>query len=378
MNLAIFTRGIFPDKIGGQEIYCYLLLKNSIKLKYKTTIFSFGSLKISKKNVKIFSLKSLNFPIIRFLFKTLMYFISFIKNHKKLKTHIIHANGVISEGLAAILIKKILKIPVIITLHGGGIYNFARKIPFLVKFILKNTDRIIAINKFLQIRAKQYTIKKIDLIPNFIDSKKFRRSNEQRIIDFKKVNGLNNKIIVLIVSRLVSTKGIGNLILAIQELAKKYSNICLQIIGDGPQKRKLIKFAKKHRIKDKVFFLGKISNDKLPIYYSACDLFVLPSLYEGQPTVILEAMACEAPIIATAVGGVQELIKHEFNGFLIPKNDYLALKNNINTLISRPELRREMGKNSRKIIENKFDSKKIFKKIHKIYVSTIKMFYHRK
>ena len=207
-----------------------------------------------------------------------------------------------------------LKIPVVITLHGGGIYNFAKRHPFMVKYILKHTDRIIAINKFLKTSVKKYTTKEIDLIPNFIDSNKFRKQNEQSIINFKNKYKLNDKIIVLIVSRLVTTKGIHNLILAIRELAKKYPNICLQIIGDGPQKRKLIRFVKNQRLKDKVYFLGKISNDQLPIFYSACDLFVLPSLYEGQPTVILEAMACEAPIIATAVGGIQELIKPGFNG----------------------------------------------------------------
>ncbi|MFX1453184.1 MAG: glycosyltransferase family 4 protein [Promethearchaeota archaeon] len=374
MNLAIIIRGILPEKIGGQEIYGFIILKNLIQTKCRVVVYTLGISKIVKKNYKIFSFKPLNFYFFRFPFKTLMYILSFLKHQKQSKIQIIHANGVISEGLAAILIKKILKIPVLITLHGGGIYSFANRFPFIVKFILKHSDRIIAINKFLQIKAKQYTTNRIDLIPNFIDSNKFRRKNKQSIIDFKKKYDLNDKIIILIVSRLVTTKGIDNLILAIRELVKSYPNICLQIIGEGPQKKKLIKFANKHGLKDKVFFLGKISNDKLPIYYSACDVFVLPSLYEGQPTVLLEAMACEAPIIATAVGGVKELIKHKFNGLLIPKNDYLTLSKNINRLISNPDLKTRMGKNGRQIIEDQYESTKNFKKIYEIYLSIIQQF----
>lgn len=375
MNLAIFIRGIYPEKIGGQEVYGFLLLKNLTKLQDKVTIFTFGSLKILKKMFRIYSLKPINIPFIRFPFKILFFIISFFKHQKKLKIQIIHANGAISEGMAAVLIKKLLKIPVIVTLHGGDIYSFAKKFPFMVKYILNHADRVIAIDNFIKTLANQYTSRRIDKISNFIDLKKFKKVNETSIIEFKKKYNLTDKIMVLIVSRLVSTKGINNLIYLIRDLSKKYVNICLMIIGEGPERKNLMKLASSFRIRDKVIFSGKISNEELPIYYSACDIFIFPSLYEGQPMVILEAMACEAPIISYNVGGIPELIKNGYNGVLIPKNNYSALKDGIDHLISNTDLGRKMGKNGRKMIEKKFDSITNFRKIYHLYRLTLKSIY---
>ncbi|MHA1298617.1 MAG: glycosyltransferase family 4 protein [Candidatus Helarchaeota archaeon] len=372
MNLALLIRGLFPEKVGGQEIYGYLLLKNLIKLNQNLIVFTLGTLKINKKRLKIKSLRLLNIPVVRFLYKSLWYFFSFLRVHKNLNINLVHTNGTISEGFAALLIKKLFGVPIVTTLHGGGIYSFAKKLPFLVKSILKNSDSVIAINNYLKHLANQYFSNKIEIIPNFIDSKKFMRVNEDSIIELKKKYELTDDIFILSVARLVPTKNIRTLIRIIQKITKTHPNVFLMIIGDGPEKNKLMKLAKSLKLEEKVRFLGKISNERLPLYYSACDIFALPSLYEGQPTVILEAMACEAPIISYSVGGISELIKQGYNGFLVPKNDDEMLKNKIIELISNQELRKNMGKNSRRIIEDKFDSTKNSKKIFKIYLKTVK------
>ena len=378
MNLALFIRGLFPGRIGGQEIYGYMILKNFIKLNHKIALFCSGSFKIYDKQVTLFSYRPMNTAILQFVYKVLWYLLIFIKYRKKLKIQLIHANGVISEGMAAVLIKKILKIPVVITLHGGGIYKFAEKFPFIVKYILNHSDRVIAINNYIKKLAKRYTSKKIYVIPNFIDSKIFTRASQAEIIKFKEKCKLNDKIILLIVARLVPKKGISYLIHAIRQLAEKYPNICLMIIGNGPQKKYFEKLVNSLDLKELILFLGRISNKNLAIYYSICDIFVLPSLFEGQPTVILEAMACEAPIIGTKTGGIPELIKSGYNGLIIPKKNLSALIEGIDTLLSNPDLRETMRKNSRKIIEEKYDSTKNFRKIYELYLSAMKSFYNER
>ncbi|MHA1377724.1 MAG: glycosyltransferase family 4 protein [Candidatus Helarchaeota archaeon] len=378
MNLVLFIRGLFPERIGGQEIYGFLLTKRLIELKQNVTVIMPGSLKINKRGLRIISFARLNIPIIKFFLKLFFYIFIFFRFYKKLKFQLIHANGAIAEGLAAILVKKILDIPVIITLHGGGIYSFAKKFPFIVRFILDKADRIIAINKYLKYMAKQYVLKNIDVLPNFVDTKTFRRKNKNFIIEFKRKFGITDEIIMLMVSRLVSTKGIDVVIRLFSQINREFPFTRLMIIGEGPEKKNLIKLTKNLKLKDKILFLGKISNENLPIYYSACDLFILPSSYEGQPTVILEAMACESPIISYSVGGIPELIKSGVNGFLAPKNDVATLKSKIIELISNPRLRAEMGKNGRNIIEHKFDSTINSKKILTIYLSILKEYYDKR
>ena len=179
---------------------------------------------------------------------------------------------------------------------------------WLNKLIVKNSSQIIVPSNYLEDLVANWDIdsKNIKVIYNKIDdSFKCSLTKEQA----KKKLDLEGKII-LSVGRLVNWKCFDELIKLMPELINKNKNTKLLIIGDGPDKAKLNKLINDLNIVDNVKILGKINHKNLPVYYRACDLFVLNSEYEGYSHVLLEAAKIGCKIIAKDIGGNKEFKKN--------------------------------------------------------------------
>ncbi|MDI6807244.1 MAG: glycosyltransferase family 4 protein, partial [Candidatus Aenigmarchaeota archaeon] len=151
---------------------------------------------------------------------------------------------------------------------------------------------------------------------------------------------------------------------------KESYRIKLIIVGKDKTYEKYLEYLiDKYKVRKKVELLGKIPFFKLPEFYSAADLFVLPSLSEGLPKVVLEALACGTPIVATAVSGIPEIIEHEKTGLLVPPTDYLALVNAIKYAIENENGMKKMAKRGRKFIIKNFSWKKAAHTSIEIYKS---------
>jgi len=160
------------------------------------------------------------------------------------------------------------------------------------------------------------------------------------------------EITILFVGRLVWYKGIRYLLEAYGKLEKEMSNIGLVLLGDGPMMEECRDFVKRYNLKN-VFFQGFIHQKDLPIYYTASDIFVLPSLSETWGIVINEAMEFGLPIITTnRVGAAYDLVKEGINGFIIPAGNTYALYNALKKLCMDKQLRKKMGENSLMLIKN--------------------------
>jgi glycosyltransferase involved in cell wall biosynthesis len=112
-------------------------------------------------------------------------------------------------------------------------------------------------------------------------------------------------------------------------------------------------------IQQEVHFLGHVDHAELPGWYASADLFVLPSRMESFPLVLLEAMASGLPVVATAVGGVPELVVHGETGLLVPPNDPLALAQAINSLLDDPEGMKSMGARGRDTVRERYTWDKV-------------------
>ena len=128
--------------------------------------------------------------------------------------------------------------------------------------------------------------------------------------------GKDEKIIIF-VGALRPVKGVRYLIEAMKVIIDENRTTKLFIIGDGVERESLERLVEKLGLGDHVNFIGKVPNERVPEYMIASDVFVLPSLSEGFPVTILEAMASGLPIVATNVGGLPEIIKENENGFLV-------------------------------------------------------------
>lgn len=234
--------------------------------------------------------------------------------------------------------------------------NYIKRIMALILEAVSysQADQIIVTSS----KDKEYIIKKymidktkIEVIPNGIDTDLFKVSPE-----IKKIPGR-----ILFVGRLIKQK---NLFLLLESL-KNIKDVNLLIIGEGHLKEALLLKAKEYKIN--ITFEDRKGNDELPVEYNKAEIFILPSLFEGNPKVILEAMACGTATIGTDVTGIREIIRDKDNG-LLSKADAVDLSNRIKLLLSDGNYRDKIGYNASKFIINNFSLKNtITKEIGLLY-----------
>lgn len=174
---------------------------------------------------------------------------------------------------------------------------------------------------------------------------------------------------VLACGRLVSPKRL-DIFLKAFALAREFSpRLRASIVGDGPLRDDLITFAKQLNIQDHITFV--VGTDKVADYYRKAHVFVLASDYEGTPNVVLEAMACGLPVIATAVGGVKELVRHEKTGYLVPTGDFKQIADHVVTLAGSSELREQQGKIARSIVEEEYCLSSLGDRLLELYATIL-------
>lgn len=178
---------------------------------------------------------------------------------------------------------------------------------------------------------------KITIIPNYVDTELFRPMNVE------KVPGR-----LIFVGRLVEQKNLLNLFKVLNDLP----DVELILVGKGPLKGKLEEYARTHGTR--AIFQGRVPNDRLPPLINTAQAFVLPSLYEGNPKALLEAMACGLPVIATPVEGNQEVVSHQVNGYLSSGTGPEAIRKAIIEVLSDANLRETFGRQARAFIEENY------------------------
>jgi len=274
--------------------------------------------------------------------------------------------------------KKLRDTPLIITPHfhppwsmwGGESRKRLRKIydRLFGKSVIHAPDIVICHSKNEQELLSNFSLpeEKIRIVPAGIDFNRFQTvPSPDYFRDFYNITGR----IVLFVGRLASNKGLEHLMDAMPQIISQFKDTKLVLIGEDEGERKMLEErAEKLGIKNRVVFPGYITDDELfKSAYSACDVFVLPSEYEAFGLVLLEAMACEKPCVATNVGGVPEVIEKGKTGVLVEygKSDQLA--NAIIDLLGDDSKRKNMGRAGRERVKVNFIWPKIVDKLEEIY-----------
>jgi N-acetyl-alpha-D-glucosaminyl L-malate synthase BshA len=303
-------------------------------------------------------------------------FLSVMLNYKKItkgsRPQIIHAHTATPSGFIAMLLKVIFRIPVVISLRGSDINiypNQSKSIKLLTKYVIRRADAVTAVSKQLARKAIELGVfnKKISVVYNGCNVDIFKYNMERRNKIRSEYKLLFNDIILLFIGNLTKGKGIYNLIEIFKKISKTNKNIYLFIIGEGEEKNNLIKIIKQHQINEKVILLNGCSHESVADWMSASDIFVMLSKKEGLPNVILEAMACERPVVAGKVGGIPEIIEEEKYGTLVNLDDPITIEKKIEELIWKPEKRARMGRESRERIKTNFSWSETANKMMEIY-----------
>jgi glycosyltransferase involved in cell wall biosynthesis len=147
-------------------------------------------------------------------------------------------------------------------------------------------------------------------------------------------------------------KGVEALLFVIAELVKKYPSTIFEVLGDGPEDKKLKELTHKLNIEPNVKFRGRVSEKDSHIIFARSTIFVLNTNYEGLPHSVLNAMRAGLPVITTSVGGNVEVVKDGESGLLVPYNDRLAWFNAVDRLLGDEALQTKFTANSLKTLEN--------------------------
>lgn len=181
----------------------------------------------------------------------------------------------------------------------------------LEKFCLDRCDKIIVLSGYMKdevIKIHNIPGDKIRVIPGGVDTGKFRPAFSKAGIR-EKLSLPKNKFIMLSIRRLVKRTGMAELIIAARPLIERDDNAILLIAGDGPRKTEVENLITKFNLTAKIILTGFVSEDALPFYYQASDLFVMPTQeLEGFGLVILEALSSGLPVLATPIGGIPEIL----------------------------------------------------------------------
>jgi glycosyltransferase involved in cell wall biosynthesis len=192
-------------------------------------------------------------------------------------------------------------------------------------------------------------------------------SSEEAEAIIKRLGIAKNETLVLSVGRLSREKAHVDLIAAFKHLPENYSDTksTIVIVGDGPERAGLAALASSFHKIGKVIFVGQVSN--VQPYYAAADVVVLPSHSEGSPYVLLEAMAAKVPIVATAVGGVPEMVENEETALLVPARDPGAMAAAIGRILSDAELAHKLSANASTLVATRYSPETYVRSLLEIY-----------
>ena len=340
MKIALL--GQFPPHFGGFWVHIHTLSKELIKQGHEVYVITYPHNNLKDiDGIHVIGTKGFNIPGIRGLMFKINAKKALINLLKEEDIDIIHGHYLFPAGAAATEVGSKHNIKTYVTAHGSDMFEMYKKQSFMrpfIKKVLKKSDVVFAVSNALKQEILSTNVSGIEaktrLYWNSVDINKFSKDNKNLLEN-------HGKPIVLFVGNIIKRKNV-NLILE----AKKQSNVDYEvvIVGDGPLLNDLKNKVEKENIPD-VRFLG--SRNDVENIIPGCDVLVLPSFSESFGLVLIEALACEKPVIGSNVGGISEIITDDV-GLLIDSNDSSTLASAIDKIIGDDEFRQNLASNARK------------------------------
>jgi len=242
--------------------------------------------------------------------------------------------------------------PFLVSTWGRDVFDFPKQSIVhrkLLEYVLGKADILTATSKMLNQETRKYISKKsnVHTIPFGVDLRRFKplkRTGEKPLV-------------IGIVKKLEKKYGIRYLIEAFAQVEKNHHSLKLWIVGTGSQDGLLKRLVHRLNLEDNVVFWGFINNHKIPKILNEMDIFVVPSIEPSETfgVAAVEAAACGLPVIASNIGGLPEVVIDGETGFLIPPKEPQEIVEKLILLIQNKELRKQMGKESRKFVESNYN-----------------------
>lgn len=384
MKVVMLSRVVFPyHGYGGMQKYVYFLSKYLIDCGIDVEIVSSQvnnkSMKATYANINytllppkdifggdIYSRVSTPIKYRRFAINAALYL-------RKRKFDVLHSYG--STSLYYLFLPK--RSPTIVQTFGNEPFKVKNKPLRLIYYIAFYLPALLTMRYADSIAsefemqseeiARLYHVKKekIFLLPDGVEVGQIREYLLKSQMTRRDIDLKDDDFVLISVGRLVPSKGVSYLIDALYLLRKKIGNIKLILIGKGPEEAKIKSQIRAYGLEKTVLHYKDVSDSELFSYYGLADVFITPTLFEGLPIVVLEAMACSLPIIASDIPGMRGVVLDGQNGFLVPPSNSIALAGAVEKIYDK-DLARNMGRTSEKIVED-YDWKLVVKRAIKEY-----------
>jgi len=354
--------------LGGLENVVTNLVNTLDPQQYRCTILSFAPLaqvshRVNLERVQLISLNKKAGNDLGSIYRIYRFF-------QESKADIVqtHNWGTVFEGLIA---AKLARVPCLVHAEHGTIESKKRN-RWIQRALWQWTNQVVCVSETHRrqlVDVIGYPREKIKPIFNGVDTTRFSPMPAEKTAIRKKMGLGAETICIGTLGSFRTVKNQALLLSAADQVLKITPNVHLVFVGEGPLKVGLMAEADKLRIRGQVHFLG--ARTDIPELLNAFDIFVLPSLMEGMPISVLEAMSCGIPVVASAVGGLPEVIEDGKSGLLFPSKDPTALAAVLSGLIADKEKRLALGQEGRRRVLSSFSVEKMVGKYHALYRSLL-------
>lgn len=284
---------------------------------------------------------------------------------------VIHAHWLFPAGHAAVALASEWGVPSVVTAHGSDVHRYPaenRGVARLTRRTLRRADAVVAVCRALERQIDELAGGEVrtEVVYNGVDTDLFHPPAEGRRAARKRVGLPEAGTGICSVSRLVREKGICELMEAFRHVAQDRPELWLVLVGEGPLREEVRSAAVEHGLSHRVFLPGGVEHREVATWLRACDVFTLPSHAEGLPMVVLEAMACGLPVVASRVGGMPEVVD-ESVGSMVPPQNVDRLAKALSALLEDADRREEMGREAAARVRKTFTWERSASSLTEIY-----------
>lgn len=289
---------------------------------------------------------------------------------KDKRIDIVHSHDV-KASIAGYLAAKAFKVPVVSHIHVT--YLWMKKLgplKIIDQYFRNKYTKSLACSEMVRDFYLEHNKKalqgKIEYLDNAFNFNEFNKIEPKDKESFKQQLGIDKDAYIYgYLGRLLEVKGADLMIDSFYDIQNKVDNSILLIVGDGPEREKLEAKVKEYGIENKVIFAGYQKN--VYDYMNAFDCFILPSIREGLPIAVLEAMAMRKPVLSTPVAGLKKLMKNEFNGLVLRERSRKDLSEAMIKINEDKELSKNIAENAYKHLDENYNINTYVRKVERLY-----------
>ncbi len=379
MRLLVVTHN-FPPFEGGITTHALEVTKNLSKLGQEPVVLAprVGGWQAVDTSLpfRVVRMPGATSKYLRFLL-TVFYTLSITI---RWRPKVIYSTHWRNSGLAVALVCMLTRVPFFQAIHGSEVLSLVggKGRRWLFEWVSGRTRGFVALGKYQETILGRLGVpqEKIYTSPEGVDLARFDGDDLGTVDAIRTLYGLNDHKLILTVGRLVERKGHDMVIAALPEVLKSVPDAVYLVVGRGPMEERLKQMAQGDSVHKSIIFAGYVPEEKLPAFYKACDVFVMPnreveSDTEGFGIVFVEAGACGKPVIGGRSGGVVEVIKDGITGFLVDPLDTGQLAQAIVQALTDEGMANRMGLAARARVVEEYDYYHVTSGILSYFVASI-------